>query len=92
MKPIQIAAALFVALLFATSPGPGEASVAEPWARSFPKACTPEMQKCLDKLELRLGFHGRIHDWLEIENALLDLHQTDPGCALLLQSRGFHGF
>jgi hypothetical protein len=50
------------------------------------------MQRCLDKLDLRLGFHGRSHDWLEIENALLELHETDPACALLLQARGFHGF
>jgi hypothetical protein len=50
------------------------------------------VQRCLDKLELRLGFHGRIHNWLEIENALQALQETDPTCALLLQGRVFHGF
>jgi len=88
----QLAAALAAALLLAGSPGFSDTWAAEPWARSFPKACTPEMQRCLDKLELRLRFHGRIHDWLEIENALLELHETDPECVLLLQGRGFHGF
>jgi hypothetical protein len=88
----QLAAALAAALLLAGLPAFGDTWAAEPWVRSFPKACTPEMQRCLDKLELRLGFHGRVHDWLEIENALLELHQTDSACALLLQGRGFHGF
>ncbi len=88
----QRAAAFAAALLLTGLPGFGDTWAAEPWLRTFPKACTPEMQRCLDKLELRLGFDGRIHDWLEIENALLALHQTDPECALLLQSRGFHGF
>jgi hypothetical protein len=87
----QLAAALAASLL-AASPVSGDTRAAEPWARSFPKACTPEMQRCLDKLELRLGFHGRIHNWLEVENALLALQETDPACALLLQGRGFHGF
>jgi len=88
----HLAAALAAASLLAASPGSADAWAAEPWARSFPKACTPEMQRCLEKLELRLRFHGRIHDWLEIEDALLELHETDPECALLLRSRGFHGF
>ncbi len=92
MKPIQIAAALFVALLFATSPGPGEASVAEPWAGGSPRACTLEVQRCLDKLELRHGFHGRSHDPIWLAQALLELHETDPECALLLQGRVFHDF
>jgi len=88
----HLAAALAAASLLTGLPGFGDTWAAEPWLRTFPKACTPEMQRCLDKLELRLRFHGRIHDWLEIENALLELHETDPECALLLQGRGFHGF
>jgi len=88
----QLAAALAAALLLAGLPGFGNTWAAEPWLRTFPKACTPEMQRCLDKLELRLGFHGRIHNWLEIESALLELEETDPDCALLLRGRGFHGF
>jgi hypothetical protein len=41
---------------------------------------------------MRLRFHGRMHDAIGIEQALLELHETDPECALLLQGRGFHGF
>ena len=88
----QLAAALAAASLLAASPGFGRSWEDNPWARSSARACTPEVQRCLEKLEARLHFHGRIHDWLEIENALLELHQTDPECALLLQGRGFHGF
>jgi len=88
----HLAAALAAASLLALSPVSGDTWAAEPWVGSFPRACTAEVQRCLDKLELRLGFHGRIHDWLEIENALLELHETDPACALLLQGRVFHGF
>ncbi len=92
MTPTQIAAALIVALLFATSLGFGDTWAAEPWAGNSPRACTPEVQRCLDKLELRHGFHGRFHDPNWLEQALLELHETDPGCALLLQGRVFHGF
>ena len=88
----QLAAALAAASLLAASPVSGDTRTVEPWAGSFPRACTPDVQRCLDKLELRLGFHGRIHNWLEIENALLELQETDPTCALLLQGRVFHGF
>ncbi len=88
----RLAAALAAASFLAASPAVGDAWAAEPWAGSSPRACTREMQRCLDKLELRLGFHGRIHNWLEIENALLELQETDPECAELLRSTGFHGF
>jgi hypothetical protein len=86
MRLTQIPASLLATLLFATSPGFGGTWAAEPWARSFPQACTPEMQKCLEKLEARLQLHGRTHDGIGIEQALLELHETDPACALLLQS------
>jgi len=92
MKLEHIAAALVTALLLAVLLGFGDTWAAEPWAGRFPRACTPEVQRCLDKLEVRLGFHGRIHNWLEIENALLDLHETDPECALVLRGRVFHDF
>jgi hypothetical protein len=50
------------------------------------------MQKCLEKLEARLLLLGRSSDGSGIEQALLELHETDPGCALLLQNRELHGF
>jgi hypothetical protein len=87
-----LAAALAAASLLAASPALGDTWAAEPWARGFPRTCTPEVQRCLDKLEMRLRFHGRMHDAIGIEQALLELHETDPECALLLRGRGFHGF
>jgi hypothetical protein len=91
MKFTQIPTALAAALLLAASPGFGGTWQAEPWGRSFPRACTPEVQKCLEKLEAQLQLHGRTHDRLDIERALLELHETDPECALLLRSAGSHG-
>ena len=88
----QLAAALAAASLLAASPAFGDVWAAEAWARSFPRACTPELQKCLEKLEARLILLGRTLDGIGIEQALLELHETDTECALLLQSRGFHGF
>jgi len=88
----RIAAGLAAASLLFTSPGFGDTWEAEPRARISPRACTPEAQKCLEKLETRLRFHGHIHGWSRIENALLELQDTDPGCALLLQGRAFQGF
>jgi hypothetical protein len=92
MNLTRILAALVATLLFATPPGFGGTSQAEPWARSFPRACTPEVQKCLEKLEARLELHGHARDGTGIEQALLELHETDPSCALLLRSGGLHGF
>ena len=85
----QLAAALAAALLLTTSPGFGATWEADPSAR---RACTPELQKCLEKLELRLQLHGRIHDGTRLERALLELQETDPECALMLRDRGLHGF
>ncbi len=81
----QIAAALAAASLLTASTGSGDA-----W-EGFPRACTPEVQRCLDKLEWRLRLHDSVHDWARIEQALLELHATDPECALLLQGRALHG-
>ena len=92
MRLTQIRASLAATLLFATSPGFGGTWAAEPWARSFPQACTPEVQKCLEKLEARLHIHGRTRDRIGIERVLLELQETDPECALLLQSTELHGF
>ena len=91
MTPDRIAATLAAAVFFSTSSGFGGTWAAEPWPRSFPRVCTAELQKCLEKLEARLRFHGGTHEWLDIENALNELHETDPECALLLRDRGVHG-
>jgi hypothetical protein len=64
---------------------------AEPWGRSFPRACTAEVQRCLDKFETRLRLHSTL-DGGAVEQALLELHATDPECALLLQGAGMQGF
>jgi len=91
MKFTQIPSAFAATLLLATSPGVGGTWATEPWGRSLPRACTPEVQKCLEKLEARLQFLGRTHDGVGIERALLDLHETEPECALLLRSAGLKG-
>jgi hypothetical protein len=92
MKSTPIIVALATAALLAALPGPGDAGTGDPWLRSYPRGCTPEMQKCLEKLEARLLLLGRSSDGSGIEQALLELHETDPGCALLLQNRELHGF
>jgi hypothetical protein len=86
MNLSRIPAALVATLLFATSPGFGGTWATEPWGRSVPRACTPEAQKCLEKLEARLQRHG-----IGIERALFELHETDPECALLLRDAGMAG-
>jgi hypothetical protein len=86
----QLAAALAAALLLTTSPGFGGTWATEPWARSVPRACTPEAQKCLEKLEARLYLNGRSHDQIGFEQALLEMQETDPECALLLQNASWH--
>jgi hypothetical protein len=90
MRLHHIAAALAAASLLTASPGSGDARAAEAWARVFPPACTPEAQRCLEKLETQLYFHGRAHDAIGIEQALLELEETDPECAFLLRSVGLH--
>jgi hypothetical protein len=84
LRFVKIIAAIAVALLLVS---PGIGSAWEPALRvemSSP-SCTAEAQKCLEKLNQRLEFYSRTHDWTEIENALLDLQKTHPECALLLQ-------
>ena len=46
-------------------------------------ACTPDAQKCLEKLESRMVRPGGTG--ADLEHALLELHATDPECALLLR-------
>ena len=82
-----IPTALAATLLLVASPGFGGTWATEPWGRSVPRACTPEVQKCLEKLEARLQRLG-----IGIEQALLELHETDPECTLLLRSAGLYGF
>jgi hypothetical protein len=88
MKFTPIPAALAATLLLATSPGFGGTWTTEPWGRSVPRACTSDVQKCLEKLEVRRQLHGHTHDGIGIERALLELHETDPECALLLRAAG----
>jgi hypothetical protein len=84
MKFTLISTVLAATLLLAT--GFGGTWATEPWGRSVPRACTPELQKCLEKLEARLQRH-----WIGIERALLELQETDPECALLLRDAGMAG-
>jgi hypothetical protein len=91
MNLSRIPAALVATLLLATSPGFGGTWATEPWGRSVPRACTPEVQKCLEKLEARLQRLGHTHDGIGIDRALLELHETDPECALLLRGAGLYG-
>ena len=91
MKFTLILAALAATLLLAASPGIGGTWTTEPWGPSAPRACTSEAQKCLEKLEARLQLHGHAHDGIGIERALLELHETDPECALLLRGAGLYG-
>jgi hypothetical protein len=87
----QITAALVATSLLAAPSGSAAGWDDERWARAFPRSCAPELQRCLEKLETRLQFHGRVHDWLGIEQALRELHETDPECALLLRGAGLYG-
>jgi hypothetical protein len=86
MKSIQIFAALAAALLVAF-PGSGDAGVSDLWDRAVPKACTPEVQRCLEKLEARMLLMGRTLDGVSIDQALFELRETDQGCVLLLEGR-----
>jgi hypothetical protein len=81
------AIAVVAAIALAGLPGAGAAGASEPWGRALPQACTPELQRCLEKLEARLIILGRTLDAAAIDQALLELHQTDPECALQLEAR-----
>lgn len=91
MKFTLILTALAVILLLAASPGLGGTWATEPWHRSVPRACTPEVQKCLEKLEARLQRQGHAHEGIGFERALLELHESDPDCAVLLLVAGLYG-
>jgi hypothetical protein len=86
MRSIQIFAALAVAVLVAF-PGSGGAGVSDPWDRAVPKACTPEVQRCLEKLEARMLLMGRTLEGVSVDQALFELRETDAGCVLLLEGR-----
>jgi hypothetical protein len=92
MKFAPISTALAATLLLATSPGFGGTWAIEPWGRSALRACTSEVQQCLEKLEAKLQLHGHTHSGIGVERALLELHETDPECALALRSAELHGF
>jgi len=90
LKPERMAVALAAGLL-CISPGSSDAWEHEPPTPRFQLSCTIERQKCIEKwqkLRLRLHPDGRIHDWRHIENALLEVYETDPACALMLQGTG----
>jgi hypothetical protein len=91
MKFTLIPTVLAATLLLATPPGFGGTWTTEPWGRRVPRACTSEVQKCLEKLESRLQLHGHTHDGIGIERALLELDEAEPECALLLRSVGLSG-
>lgn len=92
MKFTLISAALAATLLLAAASGFGSTWAIEPWGRSALRACTSEVQQCLEKLESKLQLHGHTHSGIGVERALLELHETDPECALLLRSAGLYGF
>lgn len=48
-------------------------------------ACQPDMQRCLEKLRSRLQTGEGAPHWSRIEQSLLELHEADPECALLLR-------
>jgi hypothetical protein len=90
LKLIRIILA-FAMALFLISPVIGSAWDPVPRVEMSSPSCTVEEQKCLDRLNQRLESYGRIHDWTQIEDALLDLQKTHPECAMLLQGTDFHG-
>lgn len=47
--------------------------------------CQPDMQRCLEKLRSRLQKGEGAPHWSRIEQSLLELHEADPECALLLR-------
>ena len=91
MKSARIRTALAATLLLAAPPGSGGTWAAEPWGRNVPRACLSEVQKCIEKFEARLRLYGHAQDGMGIERALLELYETDPECALALQSAGVRG-
>jgi hypothetical protein len=90
LKLVTIIAAIAVVLLF-SSPGIGGIWEPEHRVGAASPSCDVEEQKCLDKLNQRLEFYGPIHDWTQIEDALLDLQKTHPECTLLLQGTDVRG-
>jgi hypothetical protein len=89
MALTHLTAPLVAVSLFAAVPGPGDAGASDLWGRAVPKACTPEVQRCLEKLEARMLLMGRTLEGVGIEQALFELRQTDPECVLLLEGRLF---
>jgi hypothetical protein len=48
-------------------------------------ACQPELHRCLEKLASRMLTQEGAPHWRKVEQALFELHETDPECALLLR-------
>jgi hypothetical protein len=87
MALTHFTAALVAVSLVAAVPGSDAAGAPDLWGRAVPKACSPEVQRCLEKLEARMLLMGRSLDGANIEQALLELQSTDPECALMLEGR-----
>ncbi len=91
MKLKTYAAAL-VGVALATASGIGLTQEHELLAGALQSSCTPERQKCLERLERRLPLDGGTRDRSEIESALFHLQANNPECALLLQGTVLLGF
>ena len=92
MATDRIVASLAAASLFAVSPVIGGASDAALGARMNSSACTPEVHRCLAKLESRLVAKGRTDEWTRVDRASIVLQTTDPECGELLRSLGINAF
>ncbi len=71
--------------LVAGSLAPGSAAAIERRSQGPAPSCQPEMQRCLEKLRLRLPAGEGGPQWSRIEQSLLELQEADPECALLLR-------
>jgi hypothetical protein len=87
MTLTHLSAAVVAVWLLPAFPGLGDAGASDLWGRAVPKACTPEVQRCMEKLETRMLLMGRTLDGVGVEQALFELYQDDPECVLLLEAR-----
>jgi hypothetical protein len=81
-------ATLGATLLLVVTAASGGTWGAESFPRGLPRGCTPEAQKCMEKLEARFRLPAGAGDGYGIERALIELEETDPVCAMLLRSAG----
>ncbi len=81
----RVRPSLAIALLFAAPLALAGSAPAELWGSDTAAVCQPEIHSCLEKLASRLQVLGGTQDWSRVEQVLLELHETDPVCALLLR-------